>query len=1589
MKLESQLQVYTLAGVAPFTVNQATLVTNLNAQYLEGQIGSYYRNAGNLNAGTLLAARLPAFTGDVTSTVGTVGLALAASGATAGTYNNVTVNAKGLVTGGSNASYLTSNQSISITGDATGSGSTGIVLTLANVLATPGTYTKVTSNAKGLITAGTSLTSADLPTYTGTITSGQVTTGLGFTPYNASNPSNYITSSGSITGNAATATNGFTFKPGWAGNQNLIAATGNLNSSVPSGFYEAFQATNSPTPTTWCNLINVRHSNTGNDHGFQLAMGYYDETLWSRTYQGGTGANNGNFTTWRAHLHSGNYSSYALPLSGGTLTGGITATNFTGPGTGLTGNATSLTAGAVPWSGITSKPTTLSGFGITDAASINGASNQNFSANAIYPYEWIRFMSASGIYWQSGSYAGWHIHPQALWGMSFRSASTDCGLQLRRSNDVLLGSVYSDGTSIGFLDASNGWGASFTIAGAMNRGTVPGSLVTGNISGSAGAVAWSGITSKPTTLAGFGITDALPLAGGTLTGALNGTTAAFSGAITQGGNQVLHAGNYTSYTLPKGGSWYGANLPGTRWGGMTSAGGEIVFGQDLPAAGQMGILIDGCYIAAENNGFWSLASSNDWTTRRGMYFDGTYLRFDYNSATAYFSNASIGGNQVLHAGNYTSYPDTTKLPLAGGTLTGQVQISAGHGNTRFQLYENYNNDTNHAQAAYLTLWASEPGLTWTGAGIGANINIGGQYYGRAGTGQAYGVYIRFDAIYGRTEFYNTTGVPGTIGGQGTLRAKIEPDGEIYATASLYKVLHAGNYTSYSPPLGGTGATGVWPISITGNASGSSASAGYLTGGEGNFYGILYNNTSGNLNLYNTPGLISAEYVGTTNNPTGSQSNGHFIQISDAGGTDVKTQWYYQSGGIDISMRLMWGNGSWLPWRKLLHDGNYNSYALPLAGGTLTGSITATNHIGPGTGLTGTAPGLNIGGNANNITQYTVNQSVGTGNSPSFTGLSVINTITGSVSGNSGTVTNATFYRQFTVRDDRSDGGNYSLAGRPTGLYAIAAAGTNGPGATYLSLIHAANSNDVAFQIAGGYTSDAMYFRGTYALQNGTGYSTWRTVIHSGNIASQTVATAGSCTGSAAQLNGQAASYYENRDTTAVGFSAGTLTLTRAAGNLTVSLDGRYLTANQTITLNGDVTGSGTTAITTTIANSTVTNAKLNTMGAATIKGNNGAVANSPLDLTVAQVATMLSGQAMNINGSSASCTGNAASASSLAADTSTRFKILTFTGEGGDSGNGALPTSYGIYQQGGSWTHPYPDLCIGFHTGIKIGAYFGYGGTRFFNNSDWATEIFSVGNGDSNVRVVNTIYAAAFSGPLTGNVTGNLTGLASSATTAGNVNGYSTSTGVGANTIVVRDASGYIYGHYINTNVSESENPSINSFFTSNGDGWLRKSTVAHVKYTLSLSGTNTGDQTNISGSSGSCTGNAASVTDGVYLSTNQSISGVKTFSSAPVATNIAKAWVHYNMNNNTINASFNVSSVTDNGTGDCTVNFSSSMVDANYVVAGTATYGYDNQVIHAMILAVPRISNAQQAGSCRLVTEYIHAAGVYDSAAVRAVFYR
>jgi hypothetical protein len=78
--------------------------------------------------------------------------------------------------------------------------------------------------------------------------------------------------------------------------------------------------------------------------------------------------------------------------------------------------------------------------------------------------------------------------------------------------------------------------------------------------------------------------------------------------------------------------------------------------------------------------------------------------------------------------------------------------------------------------------------------------------------------------------------------------------------------------------------------------------------------------------------------------------------------------------------------------------------------------------------------------------------------------------------------------------------------------------------------------------------------------------------------------------------------------------------------------------------------------------------------------------------------------------------------------------------------------AYAIYQTPGAWTHPYPDLNIIMHTGIRMAANSGYGGFRFY--SDYNTlgtasaQIMSInnsadGNGAGNVYINSICNAGA------------------------------------------------------------------------------------------------------------------------------------------------------------------------------------------------------------------------------------------------------
>jgi hypothetical protein len=68
---------------------------------------------------------------------------------------------------------------------------------------------------------------------------------------------------------------------------------------------------------------------------------------------------------------------------------------------------------------------------------------------------------------------------------------------------------------------------------------------------------------------------------------------------------------------------------------------------------------------------------------------------------------------------------------------------------------------------------------------------------------------------------------------------------------------------------------------------------------------------------------------------------------------------------------------------------------------------------------------------------------------------------------------------------------------------------------------------------------------------------------------------------------------------------------------------------------------------------------------------------------------------------------------------------------------------YGIFTELENVGGNYSKLTFNYHTGIRLGASTAYGGTRFYNDAAGngsSTMIFSVGNGDSNVRVTNSLF---------------------------------------------------------------------------------------------------------------------------------------------------------------------------------------------------------------------------------------------------------
>jgi hypothetical protein len=223
----------------------------------------------------------------------------------------------------------------------------------------------------------------------------------------------------------------------------------------------------------------------------------------------------------------------------------------------------------------------------------------------------------------------------------------------------------------------------------------------------------------------------------------------------------------------------------------------------------------------------------------------------------------------------------------------------------------------------------------------------------------------------------------------------------------------------------------------------------------------------------------------------------------------------------------------------------------------------------------------------------------------------------------------------------------------------------------------------------------------------------------------------------------------------------------------------YLIGNQTVTLSGDITGSGATAIAATIANNAVINAKLADMTAPAFKGRTTAGTGDPEDLTPTQATALLNAFTSALKGLAPASGGG-----------TTNFLRADATWAAPPGGGGTVPT-YQVFTSG-SGTYNTPANCKQIELTLVGGGGGGGGGasatlsTAGGNTTFGAGPLFQAGGGGGSNQTTNGAGGTASgSGTPIWSVqgaagTGAPNSQAGNAATPGGAGGNSTRGGAGA-----------------------------------------------------------------------------------------------------------------------------------------------------------------------------------------------------------------
>jgi hypothetical protein len=877
--------------------------------------------------------------------------------------------------------------SLSFTGDVTGSGSTGssVAMTLAASGVVAGQYTKVTVDSKGRVTAGTGVTSAD------------VTSALGYTPYNATNPAGYTTNVGTVTSVSGT------------GTVSGLTLTGSVTSSGSLVLGGTLTLTSGQVTTA----LGYTPYNSTNPSGYisGITSGMVTTALGYTPY---------NSTNPSGYITSSALSSY-LPLSGGAITGQVTITstlawddatpalNVGGTGQGriqvrhIWGKASGSAATDHLWLQYdnSSKHVQIGKGGGSNNLYVSGNiyTNGYFGGNLVLNAG--NYNSYAPTLTGTGASGTWAIN------VTGNAATTS---QRNFGSDI---ATAGQGRFTGWYDGGSG-----NNALALEVG----------VSGGAGYVlSYNRGTSTYATLALAGSNIQLGTQGGTLTG--------------PSGNVILHAGNYTSYSPSLTGSgasgtwsinvtgsagsassagyatynqildtraaqytpsnyqdyratyeftdkftglgdwhtamtlqgwhdgytawqiigpastsahenWYLRSGVNSSWNSLRSIlhsgnyGSYSTFGGKVTSAGNNGFAND-VYYGAARNPIWSFGNASSYGI---SYYQGAAgvgggdtIGFSVNGTTSATSNnfaiangaSYVNNNVILHAGNYTSYAPS----LGGSGASGTWGITASSANKT-------NANGGYARVGY----GMAPFYNWGGTNGGSGAPSDSTYttgidVGSHPSDQAYGFQIASNmwnvGLWTRT--YNS-GFSGWV-----------------------RLLDSSNYTSYAPSLTGSGASGTWGINISGSAAQLN---GYASSESGGGSVVLRTASNGYLYLNNWINTASAGLFSSVNGAHWYPNNGSYgawkadgsrngwggiefpgsttavsLMIEPNGDTvgfhANSYGWKFRvAGGTAYVGKNYWGANE----ATILDSSNYTSYALPLSGGTVTGTLTLNSTL---------------------------------------------------------------------------------------------------------------------------------------------------------------------------------------------------------------------------------------------------------------------------------------------------------------------------------------------------------------------------------------------------------------------------------------------------------------------------------------------------------------------------------------------------------------------------------------------------------------------------------------------------------------------